>query len=160
MRVRSWRRWAWALVPFAMLSGCAVDGLAFVRDDRLDIRSPASDATVRLPFEVRWTAPGVEATYLVLFDRTPMRPNQTLRSLVPSTDPCRTRPGCPDKEWLTDKNMYLTSDTSIRVEDLPEERTTNRAKDRHELTIVLLDSRGRRIGESVFIRDFIVDRED
>jgi hypothetical protein len=160
MRVRSRRRWAWLVVLAALVSGCAVDGLAFVRDDRLDILSPASGATVRLPFEVRWSAPDVEGRFLVLFDRTPMRPNRTLRSLVPSDDQCRTRPGCPDEQWLTEHDLYLTSGTSIRVEDLPEERTNRRAKDRHEVTIVLLDSRGRRIGESVFIREFIVDRED
>jgi hypothetical protein len=160
MRVRSRQPWAWVVVLAALVSGCAVDGLAFVRDDRLDILSPSSGDTVRLPFEVRWSARDVDAKYLVLFDRTPMRPNRSLRSLVPSEDQCRTRPGCPDEQWLTDHNLYLTSGTSIRVEDLPEERTTNRAKDRHEVTIVLLDARGRRIGESVFIREFIVDRED
>jgi hypothetical protein len=160
MRVRSRRRWAWALVPLLLASGCAVDGLAFVRDDRLDILAPGTGATVRLPFEVRWSAPDVDANYLVLFDRTPMRPNRTLRSLVPSDDHCRSRPNCPDKQWLADHDLYLTSGTSIRVEDLPEERTNHRAKDRHEVTIVLIDDRGRRIGESVFIREFIVDRED
>ena len=160
MRGRSRRRWAWALLPVLLGSGCAADGLAFVRDDRVDILSPSSDATVRLPFEVRWSASDVDARYLVLFDRTPMRPNRTLRSLVPSDDQCRMRPSCPDKRWLTDHDLYLTDGTSIRVEDLPEERTNHRAKDRHEVTIVLLDDRGRRIGESVFIREFIVDRED
>jgi hypothetical protein len=158
MRLGSVRRWALGLVPVLLVSGCAVDGLAFVRDDRLDILSPASSATVRLPFEVRWSAPEIDARYLVLFDRTPMRPQQTLRSLVPSDDQCRARPGCPDEQWLADHDLYLTSGTSIRVQDLPEERTTSRAKDRHEVTIVLIDSRGRRIGESVFIREFIVDR--
>jgi hypothetical protein len=143
-----------------LASGCAVDGLAFVHDDRLEIRAPASEATVRLPFDLRWTAKGVNGKYLVLFDRTPMRPNQSLLALVSSTDPCRTRPGCPDTAWLAEKNIYVTSDTHLRVEDLPEERTTSRAKDRHEVTIVLLDSRNRRAGESVFIREFIVDRGD
>jgi hypothetical protein len=160
MRGRSRRRWAWVVGLATLVSGCAVDGLAFVRDDRLDILSPESGATVRLPFEVRWSAPDVDARYLVLFDRTPMRPNRTLQSLVPSDDQCRTRPGCPDEQWLADHDLYLTDETSIRVEDLPEERTNERAKDRHEVTIVLLDSRGRRMGESVFIREFIVDRED
>jgi hypothetical protein len=105
MRVRSRQPWAWVVVLAALVSGCAVDGLAFVRDDRLDILSPSSGDTVRLPFEVRWSARDVDAKYLVLFDRTPMRPNRSLRSLVPSEDQCRTRPGCPDEQWLTDHNL-------------------------------------------------------
>jgi len=157
---RSRRLWVWALVPVLLGSGCAADGLAFVRDERVEILSPSSGATVRLPFEVRWSASDVDARYLVLFDRTPMRPNRSLRSLVPSDDQCRARPSCPDERWLADHDLYLTDGTSIRVQDLPEERTNHRAKDRHEVTIVLIDDRGRRIGESVFIREFIVDRED
>jgi hypothetical protein len=150
-----------ALVVVALLTqGCAVNGLSFSQDDRVDIQAPTTNATVRLPFEVRWTATDFDGRYAVFFDRTPMRPDQPLRSLVSTNDPCRARRGCPDAAWLADRSIFVTAETSIRIEDLPEERSTSRAKDRHELTIVLLDDDGRRSGESAFIREFIVDRED
>jgi hypothetical protein len=143
-----------------LASGCALNGLAFAQDERVHIQSPASEATVDLPFDVRWTAEHFDGKFLVLFDRSPMRPGQTLLSLVPHNDPCRSRPRCPDAQWLADHSLFLTADTHVHVDDLAEERTNKRAKDRHQLTIVLLDRQGRRVGESAFIREFTVARED
>ena len=160
MRARNLRRWAWLAVIAPLTSGCALNGLAFAEDTRVKIDAPAAEATVRLPFDVRWHADGFDGTYLVVFDRSPMRPGQTLQSLVAHDDPCRSRPSCPDRQWLADHSLYLTSATHVRIDDLAEERTTKRAKDRHQLTVVLLDRSGRRVGESAFIREFIVDRED
>ena len=45
------------------------------------------------------------------------------------------------------------------IDALPDRRANNRAKDRHDLTIVLLDGDGRRSGESAFTKEFIVERE-
>ena len=143
-----------------LLAGCATEGLAFVRDDRVTIDEPDDNQTVRLPFVVRWTASDYDGRFVVFFDRSPMRPNQSLRSLVPEDDPCRTEPDCPDEQWLEDRNIYVTNASPLRVERLPDERDNDRAKDRHELTIILLDETGRRSGESAFVREFIVERED
>jgi len=161
MRTRSvWRGALLVLVIGLFAQGCAVNGLSFAQDHRVEIEAPGTNATVRLPFEVRWTAKDFDGSFLVLFDRSPMRPDRPLRSLVSENDPCRARPGCPDAKWLDDRHIYVTADTHLLVDDLPEERTNNRAKDRHELTIVLLDKQGTRVGESAFIREFIIERDD
>jgi len=164
-RVRATGRRAPALalvlaVAVVLLPGCSVQGLGFVRDTRISIEAPADNATVRLPFELRWKATDFDGRFVVFFDRSPIRPNQTLRAAVPEDDPCRTEPECPDEAWLLDRNIYVTSEPMLRLERLPDERTNNRAKDRHELTIILLDESGRRSGESAFVREFIVERED
>lgn len=152
--------WMGAALVGLVVQACAVSGLSFEQDDRINLQSPPANETVRLPFEVRWTARDFDGRYVVFFDRSPMRPNQTLRSLVPSNDPCRARTGCPDAAWLAERDIYVTSGTTVRIEALPEERANNRSKDRHRLTVVLLDERGRRAGESAFVREFIVERDD
>jgi hypothetical protein len=160
VRSRRWRPWIGFALAALLAPGCAVSGLAFAQDDRIEIEAPGDNETVSLPFEVRWSARDYDGRFVVLFDRTPMRPGRHLRSLVPAGDPCLARSSCPDEEWLAERHVFVTSDTRITVEDLPEERTNNRAKDRHEMTIVLLDDDGKRLGESVFVREFVVDRED
>jgi hypothetical protein len=150
----------WVVLAGLLAQGCAVSGLSFAQDRRVRIESPASNDTVELPFEVRWTARDFEGTFVVLFDQSPMRPNQELRSLVPADDPCRAEPDCPNPEWLAERDIYVTSETSVLIDDLPDERSSNRSSDRHQLTIVLLDGAGRRVGESVFVREFIVERDE
>jgi hypothetical protein len=149
-----------SLASLAVLPACSVSGLAFVQDDRVEVVEPSEGATVRLPFEVRWSVRGFSGSFLVLFDRPPMRPNQPLLSLVPSDDPCRREPSCPDRDWLADRDMYHTEETVVTVENLADRRPEGRGTDRHEVSIVLLDERGRRVGESVFISEFSVERED
>lgn len=114
-----------------------------------------------LPFTLDWTARDFNGDFAIFFDRSPMRPGQTLRALVPEDDECRTEPGCPDAAWLADHFMYVyvTSDTSLEVDRLPDGRVNDRDKDRHDVTIVLLDDAGRRVGESAFTTEFIVERE-
>jgi hypothetical protein len=142
------------------VGGCSVHGLSFVQDDRVVITEPAGGATISLPFDLEWSSEGFDGSYAVFFDRPPMRPDRTLLSLVPTQDACRTDPACPTVEWLSIRQVYVTHQTALHVEQLPELRASNRAADRHEVTIVLLDEEGRRMGEAAFTRDFIVDRED
>lgn len=154
-----WRRAVATALATLLVSGCAVQGLSFVQDTRVQVIAPRPNETVRLPFAVRWSAADVDGSFAVFFSRSPIRPGQTLRSLVPENDPCRREPRCPDAAWLADRDVYIVDGTSLRVERLPDRRNTNRASDRHDVTIVLLDSEGRRVGESAFTREFIVHRE-
>lgn len=147
-------------VAVLFVSGCAVNGLSFVRDTRVRILTPEANETVHLPLEIRWSAEDVDGKFVVFFDRSPMRPGQTLLSLVSKNDPCRAERDCPDIEWLADRDIYVTERTTLRVDRLADRRDTSRARDRHDLTIVLLDNEGRRAGESAFTREFIVDREN
>lgn len=150
-----------ALMLAVVLPACAVTGLSFVQDDRVRIVEPEPNAKLSLPFEVRWDVEGYDGSFAVFIDRSPVKPNQTLEALVPERDTvCRTDPDCPDAEWLADRNVYVTTDTSLMLEHLPDRRENDSTGDRHELTIVLLDEDGRRSGESAFTREFLVERDD
>jgi hypothetical protein len=150
-----------ALIATLGLSGCAVQGLSFMEDDRINIIRPAENERLRLPFDVRWTVKNFDGLFALFFDRSPMRPNMDLRSLVSEDDPCISVPGCPDAEWLENHGpVYVTDQRILRVDALPDPRDNDRLKERHQLTIVLLDRTGRRLGESAFITDFSVERED
>lgn len=149
-----------ALALVAALPGCAVKGLSFVADERVTLVSPEDNATVSLPFALEWSVRDYDGRFAVVFDRSPMRPGQPLRALVPEDDPCHAEPECPDAQWLASNDVYITDGTRLVIERLPDLRATERAKDRHDVSIVLLDADGRRLGESVFTREFIVERED
>lgn len=153
-------RLAVVMVAAGMLAqACAPSGLSFVQDDRLDFEAPSANETVSLPFEVRWTIEDYDGSFAVFFDRSPIRPNQPLRSVVPDGDPCLARPTCPDAAWLAEQDVYVTAGTVVVIEDLPDRRDNSRQQDRHDLAIVFVDEEGKRIGESVFTREFIVERD-
>lgn len=156
------RRWSFIIVALtSLLSASCGRELDFYRDERVSITHPNENDTITLPLEVSWTAEDVEAQFAVFIDRSPMRPGQHLRSLVPRDDElCRADPGCPDLDWLAARGVYLTDDTELVIPSVPDRRSSDHQPDRHEVTIVLLDSDGRRLGESAFIREFLVDRED
>lgn len=107
---------------------------------------------------MRWEASSPPHRWAVFFDASPMRPGQTLRSLVPLGDPCLADAGCPDEKWLADRNVYVSSATRLTVQQLPDFRGENRSRDQHEVSIVRLDERGARVGESVFVREFEIHR--
>jgi hypothetical protein len=142
-----------------LTSGCAVNGLSFVIDDRVEIVRPTSNEELTLPLTVTWTVDDYDGYFAVFFDRSPVRPNQNLRSLVPRDDPCRIDDACPDEAWLAAHGVYVTRTTSLTIPNLADRRDSSHAKDRHDLTIVLLDSTGKRQGEAAFSREFIVSRE-
>lgn len=156
---RRWCRGAITGMALMLFPSCAVSGLSFVADTRVDIVQPVENAEVSLPFTIEWTAEDVDGTFAVFFDRSPMRPNQSLQSLVPEGDPCRAEADCPDADWLAGRNVYVTRNTSMEIERLPDLRNNNRTKDRHEVAIVLLDEDGRRSGEFAVTREFIVERD-
>ncbi|HEX2040793.1 MAG TPA: hypothetical protein VHF47_13800 [Acidimicrobiales bacterium] len=140
-------------------SGCAARGLSFVQDDRVQDVRPRAGATVRLPLELTWSS-DFDGRFGVFLDRAPMRPGRGLESLVPEDDPCRQEPTCPDAEWLSQRGVFVTDEPRLHLEVLPDRRKNNRSKDRHEAVIVLLDRDGVRVGESTFVTEFVVDRED
>ena len=159
MRGTWYRLAALGIAVSVLASACAMSGLSFVADTRVKILEPEENEEVPVPFTVEWTVEDYDGAFVVFFDRSPMRPGQDLLSLVPEGDACRAAPGCPDAAWLADRNIYVTDANRVVIERLPELRDNNRAQDRHDVTIVLLDSHGRRSGESSFTKEFIVKRE-
>lgn len=163
---------ATAVVLSFAATACIAPGLAFKVDDRLTIESPKTRSDVTLPVTVRWSvrdftivAPGFgegdskKSGYFGVFvDRPPQPPGKTLAWVARKDRSCRASDGCPDAEYLAARNIYSTSNTSITFEQLPRPSDETK-KERHNVTIVLLDPQGRRIGESAFYVEFTVKRK-
>jgi hypothetical protein len=147
------------LLTCLALAGCVPQGLAFRVDDRLTFVSPEDRSTVSLPVVIDWEVRDVDVdSFAVFVDRAPMPPNETLRWLARKDTTCRADDGCPDQDYLSSRGVYTTTETELVLEQVP--RTTDREdrKERHRAVVVLLDSEGRRIGESAFEVAFDVER--
>ena len=166
-------RLALVVVLLAALPGCGVRGLNFQEDDRLTIVAPEDRAEVRLPVTVRWTVRDFRVTgrdgsrqpdtgyFGVFVDREPQPPERTLEWLVRDDEQCRSDPACPNETFLADLNIHSTTDTSFTIDRLPlPDADAVERREIHDVTIVLLNGRGERIGESAFILQFQVDRGD
>jgi hypothetical protein len=158
-------------VLLVLVPACGVRGLNFEEDDRLTIVSPEDRAEVQLPLTVRWTVRDFKITGLdgsqrpdagyfgVFVDRAPQPPDQTLEWLARDDEECQSDPTCPNEDYLSQLDIHSTTDTSFAIDRLPEPDTEAvRRREFHDVTIVLLNGRGERIGESAFIRQFEVDR--
>lgn len=152
------------------LTGCVPQGLAFKVDERLRFVSPQARTTVTLPVTVDWeirdfevAGPGGEPRetggyFGVFVDRTPMPPGEDLRWLARKDRSCRASDGCPDADYLETRSVYTTTDTQLRLEQLSRNADEDR-RERHYVTVVLLDASGTRIGESAFELAFDIDRK-
>jgi hypothetical protein len=152
-----------ALVIGALLtSGCGVSGLAFRQDDRLSFVAPRDRSTVTLPITVQWRVEdfhvGEDAgSFAVFVDRAPQPPGEPLAWLARNDDSCRVADGCPDERWYAERDVFRTMDLELTIDRLPA-RTDDR-REWHEVTVVLIDTHGRRVGETGWTVEFQVERE-
>ena len=154
-----------------LLPACGTSGLSFVQDERITISAPEDRARVELPLTVRWevedfeiTGPTGRATddagyFGVLVDRAPPPPGRDLEWLLRDDVVCSANPECPDEAYLAARDIYSTAETSIVIDQVPEPARGERSREFHEVTVVLLDGTGRRIGESAFGVEFELPRE-
>lgn len=161
------------LIAIATSSACVSEGLAFRTDTRLEITSPEDRSEVTLPLTVSWTVrdfqivkpdedavAAEDAGYFAVFvDRAPQPPGESVTWVARDDPGCRPEDGCPDEEYLAVRGIYETTKTSITLNQLPQPVADATTRERHTVTVVLLDPAGRRIGESAFAVDFTVDRE-
>lgn len=146
------------------LAGCNVSNLAFTTDNRLHFTAPGSRALVHLPVRLAWdmsdftlvtpgsVPPTPHAGYFAIFvDRVPIRAGQSLLTLADKS--CRETPGCYNADYLAARGVYTTSDTSYTLAQIASVDSYQKVQ-LHEVTIVLLDSSGHRLGESAWYRDF------
>ena len=158
------------LVGLAVLAGaCVPQGLALVQDDRVEIVAPVARATVREPVTIRWRVDGFrisgrdgrdepDAGYFGMFvDTNPVPPGKPLSWVAHDDRRCQSTPGCPDATYLADHRTYAVTTTSFTLSVLPDLDTYS-GHELHEVTVVLLDGTGRRIGESAWYVDFYFDR--
>lgn len=154
-----------------LVSACRFTNVSLREDKRVEIVAPENRATVDLPFDVRWTTTDFQVTgadgsqaddagyFAVLLDRSPMPPGENLDYFARDDETCRP-PGCPDLRYLADRNVHVTKETTFRVSALADTRPVDRpsADDDHEITIVLLNGKNERIGESAYRVTVLVDR--
>ena len=159
------------VVGAALLAqACLPSGLAFTQDKRLDIVAPESHADVSLPVTIRWDVEDFRITghdgssdpdagyFGVFVDRAPVPPGKPLTWVAHSDTLCVATPGCPDRQYLEDHDTYETTDTSFTLEQLPD-LDAYHGHELHEVTVVLLDGTGTRIGESAWYVDFEYQRK-
>jgi hypothetical protein len=159
-----------ALLACLLLLGTTGCGdLAFRVDDRVSFSAPQDQSTVKLPVTIDWdirdfdvvapgsAAPTRDAGYFAVFvDQAPMPPGKTLSWLARDDETCKPSEGCPDEGYLRSAGVFTTTKTELVIEQLT--RHSGTSKERHQAVVVLLDTQGRRIGESAFRVVFNVKR--
>ena len=162
-----------ALAVAATLSSCGTNGLNFREDKRLEFSFPKDRAKVRLPLTVTWRTQAFDVTgrdgrddpnagyFGVFVDRSPQSPGQTQEWILRDDKRCSTIPGCPDPAYLAGLNIFSTTKDRFTIERLPlPSENAKRRREFHDVTVVLLNGKGERIGESAFTRQFEVNRGD
>lgn len=152
-----------------VLSGCT-DGLAFREDRRVVLQSPDYREKVSFPVTIDWEVTdelaadladegAPPAGFAVLVDRAPMPPGQSLRWFF-EEDECPADDGCPDAEDLADERVFTTRGTEFtfdRLRPAPGVDLDRGDRDIHEVTVILLDERGRRVDESAWTFTFEIE---
>lgn len=162
------------LVAAVLVSACSTTGLSLVVDDRLTFVQPEDREVVTLPVTIEWRMEDFEVTrtpapgesgddrrdrgyFGVFIDRTPQPPNEPLEWFARDDEACERDPQCPDEEWFATRGIHTTTETSFTIDLLPRPADSDR-RELHEVTVVLLDPSGARIGESAWTIQFEVER--
>ena len=162
-------RVAAALVATVTLAGCGLthlQDLNFHVDKRLHFVSPGDRSTVHQQVTITWRMddfriaaqgsepPSHDAGYFADFvDKTPIKPGHTMDDVAKDDPFCQRSPTCPDREYLSQRNIYTTTKTSIEIPFIPDIGGSKEKLQLHTITIVLMDTSGHRIGESAWELD-------
>jgi hypothetical protein len=161
------------LLPAVTLSGCAnLSQLQFRVDHMVKFVAPESRAKLRVPVTLRWQVdgfriaepesepPSKNAGYFALFvDRAPIKPGQTLAAVGGDDPACAAGSECLKPSYLADHGVYRTTDLSYTLRQVPSLSDNRDNWQLHEVTVVLLDTTGHRIGEHAYFRDFQLRRD-
>lgn len=143
--------------------------MEFVKDHRLTFQSPESYEEIELPLQVTWTmkdfevlgakdkqAPSEDAGYFAVFvDQAPVKPGHTLADVGKDDPLCQgDTAACLDPAYLETKGVYTTRKPSVALETVDPLSGSKEKVQLHQVTVVLLDSAGRRIGELAWYRYF------
>lgn len=128
-------------------SGCG--NLLFRQTHRITVLTPNNYSTIREPVVVSWKVRdflvGQDGTQVVFVDRSPMPPGRTIEHF----------------ERLDREGIFQTDNSSIRFDVLsPVMSNASSERNHHEITIVLLDRAGRRIGEEAGFVQFNIVGHD
>lgn len=153
----------WLVVLGLLLGGCAVHGLTFVEDDRVRITTPRDRAEVDVPFRLGWESEDlpVGQRYAVLVDHTPPPTGKSLAWLFRGREDCKGPVGkaaCSKPDYLAEQGVLLTQSQEITVQEVEDLTGDDRKRVFHEVTIVLVDQDGTRVGEGSWSREVEVEQ--
>ncbi len=138
-------------------SGCGFSNLNFRTDHRLHWTTPKDRALVPVPFTVSWTFPSLQGgSFAIFVDRAPIKPGQTLRAVAGGDKSCKIDPTCPSTDYLNQRRVYTTTLTSLSLSQVLPLTGNRDSVQLHQLTVVVLDRSGHRVGESAWTREFKV----
>jgi len=148
------------LIAASVSAACAHAPL-FSTDRSVRIVSPAPMATVAAPVQVSWHAahlPTGAAQFVVFVDSPPIHPGQNLRAIASGDASCKPQAGCPDAAYLAARDIFLTKhdDVSIPFVAALSGLEGHDSLAIHEVTVVLVDARGTRVGEYTYSVQFRV----
>jgi hypothetical protein len=148
------------LIAALAAGGCAHAPL-FVANKSLRIASPKPMAVVAAPVQVSWQTaelPARATQFLVFVDTPPIHPGQSLRALASGDPSCVPKAGCPNAEYLAARDIFLTSRHSVSIPFVAalSGLEGHDALAIHQLTVILLDARGARVGEYAYTMQFRV----
>ena len=139
-------RWRVAVLGLAVVALSACEStLLFKQDHRVTVTSPGNFSTVSQPVVFHWSARDFVAPrdgrFALFLDRDPMPPGQTI-------------------EYFKRENrrdIYVLDETQLGIDRLvPRPGGSALERNHHDVTVVLLDRAGRRIGESAGFAEFNV----
>jgi hypothetical protein len=158
-------------------TGCTkFSDLQFQIDHYVKFTAPEARSKTTLPLTLQWQVdgfrvappndeehyepPSKNAGYFALFvDRAPIKPGQTLAAVAGDDTSCVPSAGCPDREYLRDRQVYVTTDLRYTLRQVFTIEDNNDDWQLHDVTIILLDTDGHRIGEHAYYREFKLKRE-
>jgi hypothetical protein len=160
-----------ALLSLTVASACQVEGLAFEKDQRVEIISPAYRELLSLPVTVDWNVTdeqladsmGTTTQFGVLVDIAPQPPGESLDYFARNDPVCEENPSCPDRRYLAQRGIHTTTDTEITFETMPiapEVDLERGDPDFHDVTLILLNEDGERLGESAWTIIFEIERDE
>lgn len=163
------RRLALALLAaIAVGGGCSGQGFAFLEDERVSIVSPGDREEVEGPVTVRWRVddelradlqdPNAGAAgFAVLLDQHPQPPGETIAWFARDDEGCVAVSGCPTLDYLAERRVFTTRGNSITFNAIGAAPTGNERH--HEVTIFLIDARGKRLSETTWSVEFRTPKE-
>ena len=127
---------------------------------------PNERAKVKLPATVQWTVkdfavgPGA-GSFGVFVDRAPQPSGKQLAWLVRGERGCAGAgaANCAKPDFLAQHEIFQTKATSFRVDQVNRLTGSEAGRQFHEVTVVLLDADGTRVGEGAWSVQFEVKQQ-
>ena len=152
----------WLTASTIVLTSCTFD-VALRRDQSFKVLTPDRRATVDVPLTVRWTRADSArraSSFAVFIDRTPPPSGKSVLYPFRNDPACAGVRTCLSIDALRSRGVYVVPGTTLRVEVIGRRFDAPKGlEDLHELTVIPLDRRNRRIGASSAWIDFWIDFE-